>query len=136
MTDQVKVLSDDALREIEERTWACPPNDEWLGTPQESRHIILTVTERDALCATVRASDKRTHTPSIVEALRLLDDAGYGKEVPNSLSDMIKKVLAERDDLLNRSHQTVLFDCGCMFKQEGLDAEPMLIVHCAAKEQP
>ena len=42
----------------------------------------------------------------------------------------VGEVEAEVADLKNRSNQTVLFECGCMFKQEGLDAEPMLVVHC------
>lgn len=51
------------------------------------------------------------------------------------LQSQLAQVTQDRDDLLNRSHQTVLFECGCMFKQEGLEAEPMLIVHCPTKEQ-
>lgn len=46
MTNEVKVLSDDALREIETRREA--RDVVWY-------HIPLTPTERDALCATVRA---------------------------------------------------------------------------------
>lgn len=45
MTNEVKVLSDDALREIETRREA--RDVVWY-------HIPLTPTERDALCATVR----------------------------------------------------------------------------------
>jgi hypothetical protein len=54
-----------------------------------------------AIVRQLLTENKRAMTPSIVEALKLLDDAGYGAEVPNSLSDMIRKVLAERDTLLS-----------------------------------
>lgn len=43
-----------------------------------------------------------------------------------------RTLAAERDDLNNRSHHTVFFLCGCVFKQEGLDDEPRLIAHCKA----
>lgn len=55
-----------------------------------------------ALCATAKhlwAENGRVYTPSICEAFRLLDNAGYGKEVPNSLSEMIKKALAQLEQL-------------------------------------
>lgn len=45
---------------------------------------------------------------------------------------IVKELEARVEDLENRSHQTVLFECGCMFRQDGLDAEPQLISHCVA----
>lgn len=47
-----------------------------------------------------------------------------------ALCATVQALRAEHDDLLNRSHQTVIFECGCVFKQDGLDAEPQLTEHC------
>lgn len=44
--------------------------------------------------------------------------------------DDAKAFKARIEDLENLSHQTVFFPCGCVFKQDGLDAEPLLIKHC------
>lgn len=87
------ILDDEQLQKIEARPYY------YVGL---GRRVELHPDERDALCATVRAAWRdrdRALTPSIVESLRLLDDAGYGKEVPNSMSEMIKKALTENTAL-------------------------------------
>lgn len=52
----------------------------------------------------------------------------------NRVRDQLAQAEKERDDLDNRSYQTVVFPCGCIFKQDGLDAEPQLIKHCNVME--
>ena len=89
-------LSESELAEIERllngptpNGWRYPCTDEYIC----GCHDVLPKL-RDH-CTALEAELKRAMTPSIVDALNLLDEAGYGNEVPNSLSEMIKKVLAE-----------------------------------------
>lgn len=57
-------------------------------------------------------------------------DPGEMADEINRLNQTISELTEQRDDLINRSYQTVFFACGCIFKQDGLDDEPRLMKHC------
>lgn len=51
----IPILDDDTVGEIEREPWCHSYGDDRLEAPLESRRVAITVGQRDALCATVRA---------------------------------------------------------------------------------
>lgn len=104
MTTETTILDDRVVSEIESRPWFWPAHDEWGETPPSSRHVIVTVAERDALCRTV----KHLREQDELWEIRFNEALKRYRAVEDDLQCQIERLRAEAKDAADSERQAIL----------------------------